>query len=81
MLVVVLVVVAVLVVLLLLALDVATKVVLGLSHGQLQLPDWHTLSAQKLSPVPHWPLWLQQSPHLPAHCRLRWAWPHVPSVL
>lgn len=59
-----------LVLLLLTVLEGPTEVVMGKSHGQSQLPDWHTSSPQKLGPLPHWPSWLQQSPHLPAHCRL-----------
>ena len=64
--------------------DVVEDVVLvpdRLSHGQSQLPDWHTLSAQKPGPVPHWPLKLQKSPHLPAHRRLPCSLPQVPAVL
>ena len=60
---------------------VADVVVDRLSHGQSQLPDWHTLSAQKPGPVPHWPLKLQKSPHLPAHRRLPCSLPQVPAVL
>ena len=53
----------------------------GSVSGMVQLPEKHTDLPQKSSPVPQAPSRLQQSPHLPAHSRLPWSGPQVPSVL